>query len=72
MNFMQKRRILKIREHFEAKFDDAFIKIHTMTGAKGPELSTPEQAGDALTLAYSQGVLKAVDLILEELEGDFE
>ena len=72
MNFMQKRRILKIREHFETKFDDAFIKIHTMTGSKGPELSTAAQAADALTLAYSQGVLKAVDLILAELEEDFE
>jgi len=62
---MQKRRILEIRQHFEVKFDDAFVKVHTMT--RGGHAAT-EQMENALTLSYAQGVLKAVDLILAELE----
>ena len=65
MTFMQRRKILEVRAHFEKKFDDAFIKIHTTTST---EASSPEYIANALSLAYAQGVLKAVDLILEELD----
>ncbi len=64
MTFMQKHKILQIRSHFETKFDEAFVKIHTMT-KHGP--SDLDRMQTALTLAYSQGVLKAIDLILIEL-----
>ena len=65
MNSMQRDRIERIRQHFVVKFDDAFVKMHTMrsTGA-----SSPAQIENAIQLSFAQGVLKAVELILRELE----
>jgi hypothetical protein len=62
---MQKVKIGKIRRHFEVKFDDAFEKMHTMSRIGK---ATPEQMDVGLQLAFAQGVLKAIDLIVETLE----
>lgn len=65
MNFMQRHKILTIRQHFEKMYDEAFVRAYTATG---PQQATPAQMENALKQAYSQGVLKAIDLILAELE----
>jgi hypothetical protein len=65
MNSMQRAKIYQVRYHFEKKFDEAFVKMHTMSQAG---FASPEQMANALQLSFAQGVLKAVDLILAELE----
>ncbi len=64
MTYMQRRRIDKIRAHFELRFDEAFEKMYTMSRIGN---STPEQMDVALQLSFAQGVLKAIDLLLGEL-----
>jgi hypothetical protein len=68
MNFMQRHKILTIRQHFEEMYDTAFEKAYTTTGQT--EQAAPEEIANALRQAYAQGVLKAIDLILAELELD--
>jgi len=65
MNSIQRAKIAKIRQHFEVKFDDAFVKMHTMSKIG---TATPDQMDVGLQLAFAQGVLKAIDLIMEQLE----
>ncbi len=64
MTYMQRQRIDKIRAHFEVRFDEAFVKMHTMSRIGK---ATPEQMDVALQLSFAQGVLKAIDLLLVEL-----
>jgi acyl-[acyl carrier protein]--UDP-N-acetylglucosamine O-acyltransferase len=66
MNSMQKAKILMIRQHFEKKHDAAFERNMTMVGTT--QLASHTQIEDALMLSYSQGVMKAIDLILKELD----
>lgn len=67
MNSTQRRRILEVRDHFEHKYDVAFEESVTMSMVGGAEIAE-KQVNTALRIAYYQGVLKAVDLILQELD----
>lgn len=65
MTSKQRRNIEMIRAHFEMEFDRCWEKTHTLSSHNW---AIPDQMENSLKQAYSQGVMKAIDLIMEELE----